>query len=178
MHFNSAIINIPGLTNSGPEHWQTLWEKKYGFSRIQQRDWDKPVCEEWIETIDTYLSNIDLTNTILIGHSLGCSAIAAWSATYNKQPKGALLVAPSDTEAADFPTVTKGFDPMPLIKLPFPTILVFSRDDNFVAVERARYFGEMWGSECIDIGEAGHINTASKLGDWKEGLTILKKLDQ
>lgn len=38
---------VPGLNNSGPEHWQTIWEKKYGFKRIIQEEWDYPVYKEW-----------------------------------------------------------------------------------------------------------------------------------
>ena len=70
-----------------------------------------------------------------------------------------------------------GFSPIPLIKLPFPSIVVTSTNDFFVTVDRAKQFAEAWGSEFVNIGEAGHINVASGFGDWDEGLEILKKLD-
>lgn len=180
MKFNSEIVTIPGLTSSGPFHWQTLWEKRYGFNRIHQQNWDSPDCEEWINTIDSYLCNqkTDLANTLFIGHSLGCITIAAWAKKYDKKLKGALLVAPCDTEAEDFPSTTSGFTPIPLFKLSFPTILVLSSNDNYISQERSILLGKHWGSEVISIGEAGHINTASELGEWDTGLKILKKLDQ
>jgi hypothetical protein len=92
---------VPGLGNSGPEHWQTYFERSGDyFKRINQQDWDAPKCEDWIETIDKALSDYDLSTVVLIGHSLGCSTIAHWATKYKRQIKGALLVAPSDLEAA------------------------------------------------------------------------------
>ena len=49
-------------------------------------------------------------------------------------------------------------------------------NDIWVSLERAKYFAENWGSEFINIGDAGHINTTSGHTNWEEGLTILKKL--
>jgi predicted alpha/beta hydrolase family esterase len=35
---------IPGLGNSGPEHWQTYFENSAeNFLRINQQEWDAPV---------------------------------------------------------------------------------------------------------------------------------------
>ncbi len=48
--------------------------------------------------------------------------------------------------------------------------------DPFVTVGRAQTFARAWGSEFVMIGEAGHINTASGLGDWHEGLALLRNL--
>ena len=41
------VFNLPGLYNSGPQHWQTYWENEYGFKRIEQNNWDEPVCDDW-----------------------------------------------------------------------------------------------------------------------------------
>lgn len=177
MMFNSTILTIPGLTGSGPLHWQTLWEQEYNFKRIHQLNWDEPVCNEWISVIESYLKEVDLTKTIVVAHSLGCITIAAWAKKHNKKLKGALLVAPCDTERNDFPLNAVGFKPIPLSKFPFPTILVLSSNDNYISSERSNFLGNNWGSVMINIGNAGHINTASQLGLWKDGLEILKKLD-
>ena len=168
---------IPGLGNSGPEHWQTYFEQSGdNFKRILQEDWDSPKCEDWIETIDKILSGHDLSNVVLIGHSLGCSAIAHWAAKYKKQIKGALLVAPSDLEAPQYTFPTSGFIPIPLNNINFKTIVVASADDIWVSLDRAKFFADNWGSEFINIGNAGHINAASGHTNWREGLELLKKL--
>jgi predicted alpha/beta hydrolase family esterase len=53
---NAIILTVPGLYNSGPQHWQTHWEKEFGFFRIEQQNWETPVCSDWLQTIDTTIS--------------------------------------------------------------------------------------------------------------------------
>jgi len=167
---------LPGLNNSGPEHWQTHWENEYGFPRIQQRDWDAPVCEEWISTIDAVLAKQPLEKVILIAHSLACCTVVKWAEKYKSSIRGALLVGPSDTEASSYPPGTSGFMPMPLNKLPFPSIVVASNNDFYVTLERANFFAGKWGSRLFDIGPLAHINAASNIGNWPEGYAILQQL--
>jgi uncharacterized protein len=169
---------VPGLGNSGEEHWQTYFETKGdNFIRINQQEWDMPNCEDWIKTIDAALVNVDLSTVVLIGHSLGCTTIAHWAKHYGKIIKGALLVAPSDVDALGYNFPTIGFSPIPSEKILFKTIVVASTNDEWVSLERAQYFANNWGSECINIGEAGHINTAAGFGKWEKGLTLLAKFD-
>ena len=171
---------VPGLGNSGEDHWQSHLERsENNFVRINQKDWETPDCEDWIETIDQAVSKVDLDTVVLVGHSLGCSAIVHWAKRFNRKIKGAVLVAPSDVETEKYASfVTTGFNPAPKEKLNFKTILVASSDDEWVSLERARYFAECWGSEFINIGEAGHINMASGYGEWKEGERIIKSLEE
>ena len=168
---------VPGLGNSGPEHWQTFFENSgENFKRIIQQEWDAPVCNDWVAAIDKSVSDYDAASVILIGHSLGCTTIAHWATRYKKKIKGALLVAPSDVEAQEYTFPAKGFSPMPTKKINFKTIVVASADDPWVSLERARHFADNWGSEFINIGKAGHINAASGHKEWKEGFNILKRL--
>jgi uncharacterized protein len=168
---------VPGLGNSGPEHWQTYFQNSGdNFYRIEQQEWDAPTCKEWIETIDKKVTEFDLATVILIGHSLGCSAIAHWAAEYKRQIKGALLVAPSDLEAQGYTFPVTGFIPIPADKINFKTIVVASANDIWVSLDRAKFFADNWGSEFINIGEAGHINAVSGHTNWVEGMRILKTL--
>jgi predicted alpha/beta hydrolase family esterase len=168
---------VPGLGNSGPEHWQTYFQNSGdNFYRIEQQEWDSPTCETWIETIDEKVLAFDVSTVVLIGHSLGCVAIAHWAAKYNRQIKGALLVAPSDFEDSQYTFLATGFAPIPLDKISFKTIVVASADDVWVSLERAKFFADSWGSEFINIGNAGHINTSSGHNNWDEGMSILKTI--
>ena len=168
---------VPGLGNSGPEHWQTYFEKTGdNFFRINQQEWDSPTSEKWIETIDKKVLEFDPSTVILIGHSLGCLAIDQWATKYKRQIKGALLVAPSDSEAQQYTFPATGFAPIPLDKINFKTIVVASTDDIWVTLERAKFFAENWGSEFINLGNAGHINASSGHTNWDKGLAILKTL--
>lgn len=175
---NATVLILPGLGNSGPQHWQTRWEQRFpAFQRVEQQDWETPVRTDWVEQIDRAVMAHDPANVILVGHSLACTTIAYWAERYGRPIKGALLVAPSDTEAPTYPPGTTGFAPMKLIRLPFPSIVVASTDDEYVTPQRATAFARAWGSELVDIGPAGHINAASNLGDWEAGLALLARLD-
>jgi predicted alpha/beta hydrolase family esterase len=176
MQRKTRFFVVPGLGGSGPEHWQTYFERQNSdFTRIQQRDWDSPDRTEWVETLEQALAGEDLSQVVLIAHSLGCPTVVHWAATYGHRIKGALLVAPVDVETAAFATLPPaGFGPMPLKRLPFPSKVVTSTTDQWVSEARARQFAEAWGSELIVIGDAGHINMASGHGHWPEGLALLQ----
>jgi len=168
---------IPGLGNSGEEHWQTFFERSgNNFQRIVQQEWNAPDCKDWINTIDKAIAGYDPLTVILIGHSLGCATIAHWAKQFNRKIKAALLVAPSDIEAPVYKFPSTGFTPMPPDTINFRTIVVASENDEWVSLERAKEFAHNWGSEFISIGNAGHINTASGYGQWQEGLDILNML--
>jgi hypothetical protein len=48
-----ALI-LPGLFDSGPEHWQSLWEREDPtFVRLVQHDWDAPIRQEWVSVLET-----------------------------------------------------------------------------------------------------------------------------
>lgn len=175
--FKSTILIIPGLGNSGPAHWQSLWEQQFGFTRVEQQDWETPVCADWIRTLQNYINRYNPNDVILVGHSLACATIAYWAKEYNVAIKGALLVAPSDTEAESYPPGTTGFAPVPLIKLPFKSTTIMSTNDFYVTPERAQQFANAWGSKLVNIGDASHINASSGLGNWAAGLELLKELD-
>ena len=175
MDSNFCFI-LPGLYNSGPRHWQTYWEKLYGFTRIHQTDWDTPDKDDWVHSVNEVIAPFPMAKVILIAHSLGCCTVAHWFRRYNHAIKGALLVAPSDVEAPSYPPGTTGFSPMPLDHLPFPTIVVSSTDDEYVSPSRAAWFAANWGSILTGIGNKGHINAASGLGEWSEGYRLLRQL--
>ncbi len=174
------ILILPGWQDSGPEHWQSFWLKKYPNAiKVEQTDWMYAKKEEWVKTLNDYIEKYKSSSIILVGHSLACATIVHWSKDYcstSNKIGGALLVSASDVEKPDFPKEITGFSPMPIEKLKFKSIVVASEDDPYVSMERAKYFAECWGSEFINIGLCGHINSDSKLGEWKEGQKLLKTL--
>jgi predicted alpha/beta hydrolase family esterase len=60
--------------------------------------------------------------------------------------------------------------------LPFTSVLVGSRNDPYCAFERAQAMAQVWGSHFVDLGDSGHINAETGLGDWPEGLLKLHEL--
>ena len=168
---------IPGIGDSDNEHWQSYFEKKLDNSqRIVQDNWTEPTLEDWVERMDEILSGENLSETILITHSLGGITLAHWVLKYGKKLKGALIVAPPDLDNPYEDLRLKSFTPIPQINLQFPSILVCSSNDNWLSLERANHFANSWGSELIILKNAGHISGADGFNNWDDGLEILKKL--
>src|SRR4051812_12227598 len=101
---NITYLIVPGVGNSSPGHWQSLWEKEFPtkFRRIEQSEWNSPVCEDWISAIETQIHKESPENVVLVAHSLGCTTVARWAKKYGTKIKGAFLVAPSDLEAPNY----------------------------------------------------------------------------
>ncbi|MCC9134953.1 RBBP9/YdeN family alpha/beta hydrolase [Pontibacter silvestris] len=172
----AKVLILPGLGSSGPEHWQSLWEARNPmFKRVEQENWDAPNCKDWVRKLQEEVQQFT-EDIVLVAHSLACITVVHWARQYPRSIKGVLLVAPPDVEREDFPNEVTGFSPIPLVKLPFKSVVVASTNDEYVSIERARFFSENWGSEFINVGALGHINSASGLSDWKEGQELLQKL--
>ena len=175
-----VVLTIPGLNNSGPGHWQTLWEKTRGdCERVDLGSWASPSRNSWVTRLDAAIRAAN-GPIILAAHSLGCLAVARWGAlqsqAYGWPVTGALLVAPPDCDRMETPETIGGFGPTPRAQLPFPSIVVASRNDPYIFFERAHSIGKNWGSSFVDAGFCGHINADSGLGEWRFGQALLDKL--
>jgi hypothetical protein len=173
-----SILLIPGLFNSGPKHWQSIWQSLHpDYHRLEQRGWETPRCADWIATLDQALSAAG-GPFVVAAHSTGCATVVHWAAKFPHQNRihAAFLVGASDTEASTYPAGPTGFSPLPMQPLPFRSIVVASEDDPYVTLHRAQDFATAWGSEFINIGRARHINTDSGHGPWPEGEMWLESL--
>ena len=173
------VLIVPGYTNSGPGHWQSLWQVgHHEYRRVEQQDWDAPEISLWVEALLREVRAADVP-VVLVAHSLGCIAVAHWVASHSGETTraaGALLVAPADVERPDAPEVLRAFGPVPLVRFPFPSVVVASTTDPSVSIDRAQSFAAAWGARFIDVGDAGHLNTAAGFGPWPEGEQILADL--
>ena len=53
MQRDTPVLILPGIGNSGPQHWQTLWELRHSqWRRVNLGEWDGPVCEDWVRALD------------------------------------------------------------------------------------------------------------------------------
>ena len=171
------VLLLPGWQNSGPDHWQSLWEKQYGYRRVDQHDWMTPRRGDWMAQLEENILAADEA-VVLVAHSLGCILTAAWASHSRNthRVKAALLVAPGDAERDELRSILPSWAPVPMNRLPFPSQLVGSRDDPYCSFERVQAMAEAWGSSFIDLGNAGHVNAESGLGDWPEGRRLLATL--
>ncbi len=153
------------------------WALRHGYAVAEQDDWMRPKRGDWLARLDEVLINSP-GQVVLAAHSLGCIQVAAWAAIsrYTARVVGALLVAPSDVEADTVREMLPGWSPIARQKLPFASILVGSQNDPYCRVDRAQALAQDWGAEYVDLGQAGHINAESQLGDWPAGHALLTRL--
>jgi predicted alpha/beta hydrolase family esterase len=180
MSDGAATLILPGIGNSGPEHWQSHWERRDGSCRrVLQQEWDAPKCATWVVHLDEVIG-AQPSPVVLAAHSSACALVAHWAAMASRdhiaRVHGALLVGPSDPDGPNYPVGPTGFSPVPLQRLPFPSIVVASSDDPFVTAARARQYADAWNSRFVLLENAGHINVASGYGAWPEGYALLSAL--
>lgn len=171
------VLLLPGWQDSGPGHWQTLWEQAHGWQRVVQHDWVRPLRGDWSARLEEVLLS-RAGPVLLAAHSLGCHLVAAWAAHSRQTARvaGALLVAPPDLEREDLREQFPGWAPVPRQRLPFRSVLVASRNDPWCAPARAQQLAQAWGSRWVDCGPRGHVNAESGLADWPEGQALLRDL--
>jgi uncharacterized protein len=169
---------VPGLNGSGPEHWQTLWEKRYGFERVEQRDWARPNAAEWVENLhNAIVSHQD--RVVIAAHSLGCFSVIRWAELYwrhAQRVRGVLLVAPPDISSPEFPESVRDFALHGPANLPFPSILAGSENDPYMTLSKAQDLAHALGSRFVNAGSIGHINVDSGHGPWPLGEILLLEL--
>ncbi len=178
MKLNTVLL-LPGWHNSGPAHWQSRWEAAYGYQRVEQHDWQRPLRGDWISRLeDVLLTGPQDESVVLVAHSLGCQLVAAW-ASHSKNThrvKAALLVAPVDPEREELRPVLSSWSPVAMQRLPFASVLIGSENDPYCCPARARHFADAWAADGMSAEMQGHPNADSQLGDWAQGHDQLQKL--
>jgi uncharacterized protein len=166
------ILIIPGFRSSEPEHWQSLWEAQFPTARrVVQDDWERPRLSPWCWRICEEVARTERP-VILVAHSLGALAAAhAAPLLPGGKIKGAFLVAPPSQKIL---AILEGIDPsfltLPKEQVPFPALLIASRDDKYSSLEDSEALAKALGAKLIDAGFSGHINSESGHGPWPEGL--------
>jgi uncharacterized protein len=173
----TQVLVLPGWQGSGPEHWQMRWVRQHGYSVVEQNNWLHPLRGDWLARLDECV--IDAPGPVVFAaHSLGCILVAAWAnvSRHTARVRGALLVAPGDTEAPELSHRLPGWSPIVRQALPFKSIVVGSQNDPYCSRSRAWALAQDWHADWLDIGAAGHINADSSLGDWPAGHALLQNL--
>ena len=170
-----SILILPGLGGAGADHWQSAWGQAFpAMQRVEQANWEAPVYADWTAKLSEAVTSA-ARPVVLVAHSLGTSLTMRWSFEQRhlaRKVAGALLVAPTDRDRFDASpsSPVRGWGPMILERLPFPSMVIASRNDDRVSFDRAQLFARTWGSTLVDAGDLGHIGSAAKLGLWPFGL--------
>lgn len=175
------ILILPGIGGgrSSPHYWYWRWRERMNTARlVGQEEWDNPDPAAWIASLHGHIAAAK-NPVVLVGHSAGALTIARafCNAPLAGTVAGALIVAPADPEAgAALAPALEAFRPLPTGPLPFPSILIASRDDPYCSFETSADMALDWGSELADAGNAGHINVDSGHGPWPEGMMMFARL--
>ncbi|MEY5098296.1 MAG: hypothetical protein RJA36_1015 [Pseudomonadota bacterium] len=171
----AQVLLLPGWQGSGPGHWLGRWEALHGHARVEQHDWLTPRRGDWLARLEETV--IDARRPlVLVAHDLGCLLVAAWArhSRHGARVRGALLVAPADLEQSGAAPRLPGWTTIVRDRLPFASLLVASRDDPRCAFGRAQELAQDWGSRLVDAGARGHLDADAGLGDWPEGLELIR----
>jgi predicted alpha/beta hydrolase family esterase len=165
------IVIAPGIGGGTDEHWYSRWEAKLPTARrIVQADWDHPTLAAWTSELVDAVEAAGKP-VVLVGHSLGVRTIAHAADRIAERVVGAFLVAPPAARALrEIPEIDPAFRDDRATTLPFPAVLVASRDDPYCTYAEAEALAKAWGATLVDAGTSGHLNHESGHGPWPEGL--------
>ncbi len=167
---------VPGINGSDAFHWQTMWEQKYGYIRINQKEWAKPLYSDWEEVlVNQILAQSGNGKVRIIAHSLGCILVAKALDKIRTFCKEIILVAPADLDSCEMLRSLDSFQPLPRYSLDISGTIIFSRNDPFASPEYSQFLATVWGLDLVDVGYVGHINSESNLGGWDAGHEVLKR---
>jgi len=168
-----SIVIVPGIGNSGADHWQTYWETALpGATRIAPASWDTPDLSDWIAVLDAAVAAAR-TPPIVVCHSLGCLLFAHWRAAAARPVHGAFLVAVPDPDCPRFPAAAQAFAHVPDGDFgDRPVMAIASSDDPYDPYGRAIGWAVARGAKALVLGARGHLNAASGLAQWDEGRAL------
>lgn len=174
---NRPVLIVPGLHGSGEGHWQRHWLEDFPQATlVEQQDWSNPSAVRWLQVLEKAVRANP--GALFIAHSLGTILTARLATSSVASLVGAaLLVAPADIERTEaLHARSYEFGTLPRQLLPFPSLVVASRDDIYMSLVKAKELAKSWGSPVLDLGYAGHINVASGFGRWMRGYTLAQQL--
>jgi predicted alpha/beta hydrolase family esterase len=154
------LVVVPGLHGSGAGHWQTWLEQQVpGALRAEQDAWSEPDLDRWSDRVADTLRDAGPGPHVVAAHSFGCLATVR---ALQRDPRLAvarlLLVAPA--EPVRFGVAHR----LPQGRLPVASTLVASDTDPWMTAASARAWAWRWGSDGVNLGDAGHINVAAGFG--------------
>ncbi|MBB5441764.1 MULTISPECIES: alpha/beta hydrolase [unclassified Paraburkholderia] len=156
------LVTVPGLHGSEGAHWQTWLERQFAHSlRVEQANWDAPDLARWAKSLCDLLAR-ERGPFVLAAHSFGClaTAHALQQGALASEVVGVLFVAPAS------PRRFESAGPFDARRLGVPSILIGSETDPWMTLADARDLAQRFGSAFVNLGDAGHINTAAGFGPW------------
>ena len=162
---HTSIIIVPGWRDSGPGHWQSLWQARLPHARrVVQDDWITPTRTAWVGQLEKTVLAAPHP-VVIVAHSLGCIATSHMAPEAAARVVGALLGAPADPERR---AVLSDFAPVPYAALPYRSIVVASTNDPYCPIRLAGAYARAWAASlCACRTQATSTSTrAMASGRW------------
>ena len=184
-----TVLFVPGLRDHVEDHWQTHAARALPGSRtVPPLTADRLSLAARVAALDEAIAEI-AGEVLLVAHSAGCLMVAQWAkdhaARTGGKVAGAMLATPADVETAlppGYPTVEQlalgGWLPIAREPLPFPALVIASRNDPLAAKAKVADLAGCWGARLLDAGEVGHLNPASGYGPWPDALRLIAALER
>jgi len=167
-----GLVTVPGLHGSDGAHWQTWLEGQFPRAlRVEQADWDAPDLAVWSAALGAVLAR-ERGPFVLAAHSFGClvAAHALQQGKVRADVAGVLFVAPASPGKFRFAGA------LDARRLAVPSILIGSETDPWMPLSGARELAQRLGSAFVNLGDAGHINTAAGFGPWPRAKDFIDTL--
>lgn len=172
-----VIAGYSGAAAIGEGHWQQRMVSKLSTAKIvEQEDWFYGSLSKAVAALIEAVKATDKP-VVFVAHSAGCILVAHAVAALREtgvlvRIKGAFLVAPPCQQELEKlePKIDADMVKVPRDPLPFVSIVIASSNDEFSTLEQSADIASAWGSDFVNAGEQGHINTASGHGPWPEGM--------
>jgi predicted alpha/beta hydrolase family esterase len=179
----ATVLFVPGLRDHVEDHWQT-----HAAAALPGSVTVEPLRENGLSraarvaALDAALNAIE-GDVIIAAHSAGCLMVAHWGQQPTRKIRAALLATPADVEhplPPGYPSLDSlregGWLPVPGDPLPFPALVVASRNDPLAQFDRVAAFAQSWEAELYDAGEVGHLNPPAGYGPWPEAIGLIEGL--
>ncbi len=169
-------IIVPGVGGSEAQHWQSWLQKQLvSSSRVQQKNWQRPVLNEWVAQFVKTVAAVKAPVQI-VAHSFGCLTSVAALAEHpelNAKVKNLLLVAPANPARfgeSGFARHSVGNYQQYFhqLKLAVPTTLLISENDPWLSYVDALQLAQAWQLTPINLGQVGHVNVTSGFGPFPD----------
>jgi predicted alpha/beta hydrolase family esterase len=176
---DADILFLPDTPSVPLDHWQHRWQQKLSTGRsVVPHAHHAPERASWVETVAEAVNAAERP-VVLIGHGRGIFAAIAALPHITQRIAGGFFAAPYDLDAETAPVSSPhGWPAHIRSRLPFPAMLVGSRNDPACTYEAAEKLAAGWGALMLDAGEAGHIDSESGYGPWPEGSMAFAKFLQ
>jgi hypothetical protein len=154
------LVVVPGLRGSGDAHWQTWLQQEFaGSVRVEQDDWNAAELDRWAARVAETLDAAGPGPHVVAAHSFGCLAtLRALVRRPGLEVAQLLLVAPAEPRRFD------AGPRLPQSPLAVPSCVVASDNDPWMSAASAHAWARRWGSDWLNLGDAGHVNVASGFG--------------